>query len=807
MSSIVGYQGQIPLDLTVISGRFRSFFVGVSRLPTIKELAYIVNYSIPYPGPTIDVIFFPNTMGTYLSSTINSPSVYCVDFSKGYVGNDSQSISHYVRAVRGKQDTQLDTINLFTDNDDGTVTDNTTGLMWQQDGLDYTVSWEDALSYCENLELGGHTNWRLPTIKELRSLVDYSQNYPSINTSFFPDTQPESDYWSSTTNASDTSIAWEIWFYWGKDYLGFNKKMSCFVRAVRDNNSDNSVLSVTPMTRTVSTDAGSTIFSVSNNGTGSMLWSASVLSGGNWLSITSGDSGSNSGTITCYYTANTDEYSRTATILVSADNASCNPQKVSVVQNGTKCSGINVSETGQTSCYDTEGYLIACPSSGQQYYGQDGNYITKPISYTKLDSTGNSLDESASSWSMVKDNVTGLIWEVKTNKNGIADYSNPNDADNKYTWYDSNPETNGGDSGTGGYDTDTEDFIKKLNGVNFGGYTDWRLPTINELASIVNYSIPYPGPVIDAKFFPNTQSAYFWSSTSYSSNAASAWILGFGEDGKDGNRNKSNSYYVRAVRGGTSDTTANRFTDNGDGTVTDNTTGLMWQQIDLDYNMTWREALLCCEEMNLGDHTDWRLPTIRELRSLADHTNLSMNVDFFPNAIGYYWASTTSARETSGSWNFDCISGAGVKDKEEKSYVKAVRCGNLNPYQPIQIGIEPGYIQTTVSGNQLVELLINSTNYYGDTPSYEWLPFTATFNGSQIPLYLISDKGVVALNNVISDITNYTFTFNSSALTSIATLFMSDLGMITGDNFIYCYAYQNQEGMMVIDNIVDITVK
>ena len=76
-----------------------------------------------------------------------------------------------------------------------------------------------------------------------------------------------------------------------------------------------------------------------------------------------------------------------------------------------------VPDTGQTKCYN-DTVEIPCPSPGQPFYGQDANYSINPMSYTKLDGSGNALPDSATSWVMVRDNVTGLIWEMKTNKDG-----------------------------------------------------------------------------------------------------------------------------------------------------------------------------------------------------------------------------------------------------------------------------------------------------------------------------------------------------------------------------------------------------
>jgi len=206
-----------------------------------------------------------------------------------------------------------------------------------------------------------------------------------------------------------------------------------------------------------------------------------------------------------------------------------------------------VPDTGQTTCYDDNGRLITCPNPGQGFYGQDGNYTINPPSYTKLDENGNVLPVSATSWFMVRDNVTGLIWEVKRNKDGASNYDDPHDSDNRYTWYDPNPATNGGDAGTPGDGTDTDDFIDALNDAHFGGYSDWRMPNRKELRSIVDYELFKPA--INTFYFPNTLASYYWSSTPYAGYPNYAWSMHF-YYGYDYWYYKSYNYYVRAVRGG-----------------------------------------------------------------------------------------------------------------------------------------------------------------------------------------------------------------------------------------------------------------
>ena len=118
----------------------------------------------------------------------------------------------------------------FIDNGDGTVTDMVTGLMWQQLTVG-KMNWEDAIAYCENLILAGYDDWRLPNLKELTFIVDYTRHDPSINRTYFPNTMPFV-YWSSSPYAGHSYHAWLVNFYYGGVYNGA-KAGHYYVRCVR----------------------------------------------------------------------------------------------------------------------------------------------------------------------------------------------------------------------------------------------------------------------------------------------------------------------------------------------------------------------------------------------------------------------------------------------------------------------------------------------------------------------------------------------------------------------------------------------
>jgi len=186
--------------------------------------------------------------------------------------------------------------------------------------------------------------------------------------------------------------------------------------------------------------------------------------------------------------------------------------------------------TGQTTCWDPVGTVIACATTGQDGDLKKG----APLAY---------VDNGDGT---ITDTNTGLMWEkldddnVGNNLGGIHDWSNT------YTWANA--------------------FAVKVATLNggggFAGHADWRLPNLTELNSIVNLEIPYPpGPTVTAAFNTGctpgctvatcscTQRSYYWSSSSYASSPGSAGGVHF-DDGYEFARAKSIFFYVRAVRGG-----------------------------------------------------------------------------------------------------------------------------------------------------------------------------------------------------------------------------------------------------------------
>jgi len=259
-------------------------------------------------------------------------------------------------------------------------------------------------------------------------------------------------------------------------------------------------------------------------------------------------------------------------------------------------------DTGIDECYD-DTQPIQCPASDQPFFGQDAQYVINPMSYTV------GLDELT-----VTDNVTGLMWQKCT-----AGLSGPDCSG----WIATRTWT---------------DAITYCKGLDLAGHTDWRLPNVKEVQSIVNYG--RYNPVIDTVVFPGTNAGWYWSSSTYASDTSNAWHVTC-DNGRVNHCDKAETRSVRCVRG---DSVARSFTDNLDLTVTDNATGLMWQQEDDSQFRSWESALAYCEDLDLDGHSDWRLPNVKELRSIVDNSRYNPAIDtvVFPGTnAGWYWSSST----------------------------------------------------------------------------------------------------------------------------------------------------------------------
>ena len=190
--------------------------------------------------------------------------------------------------------------------------------------------------------------------------------------------------------------------------------------------------------------------------------------------------------------------------------------------------------------------------------------------YTKLDARGNKLPSSARSWACVLDNRSGLIWEVKTDDGGARD------KDNKYRWggkgvsdvalanYDGNDESKRKQSrwnGSGKRYDDWNKLVDSANSEQLCGFSDWRVPDLYELASLVrcrggSYQNldagcdgSYQRPTIDTEYFPNAQSSWYWSASPVANDSLNAWQLYF-YYGYDYDDVRNYDYHVRLVRSG-----------------------------------------------------------------------------------------------------------------------------------------------------------------------------------------------------------------------------------------------------------------
>lgn len=255
-------------------------------------------------------------------------------------------------------------------------------------------------------------------------------------------------------------------------------------------------------------------------------------------------------------------------------------------------------DTGQEYCYDDKKQITA-PQKGDPYYGQDAQCDGNQMAYQ------DNGDET------ISDLNTGLMWQKTPGE--------------KLTY---------------------EEALGGAESFSLAGYDDWRLPTIKELYSLIDFSgstgtdaktsVPYINTdyfnfnygditierFIDAQYCSSTLyvgTTMNGDKTVFGVNFADGRIKGYGITHRGGT---VKTFYVMYVRGNP-DYGVNNFTEIEEDIIIDEATGLMWTKFDSEKGMNWKEALEWVQlknEMNFLGYSDWRLPNAKELQSIVNYT-------------------------------------------------------------------------------------------------------------------------------------------------------------------------------------------
>lgn len=239
-NDLTSRQGAINYCSSLILGGIANW-----RLPNMLELESIIDYSLYWPVID-DMVFLGTHPGYYWTSSLNTinnetiPVVITFQIGQVYSGlNLPQNLA--VRCVSGSYPSPSFIVNL-----NGTVLDQNTGLMWKKSFFNsfVKVAWEQALAFCEDMEFAGYKDWRLPNVRELLSLMDYTYHEPAIDPTVFQNVPVESTiFWSSTTSDHEVNYmpdvgkhpnaAWTIDFFTGKSFKLYLKTSTFNVKCVR----------------------------------------------------------------------------------------------------------------------------------------------------------------------------------------------------------------------------------------------------------------------------------------------------------------------------------------------------------------------------------------------------------------------------------------------------------------------------------------------------------------------------------------------------------------------------------------------
>lgn len=395
------------------------------------------------------------------------------------------------------------------------------------------------------------------------------------------------------------------------------------------------------------------------------------------------------------------------------------------------------------------------PCTGREPQGQDAHYgrdaaaragtLNKVgagaggFDFTKISNSGRVLPATAklgsgpNEWACTRDNVTGIIWEVKVNNP-----SHPRHIDHTYTWFFSrSPDGIPGYRGRistcrntlGGQSCNTESYVNHINSIGLCGSRDWRVPSIKELESISNFQQNIIA--LDLRYFPDFPSTYsafyWWSSTASAIYDLNSWGVDSGIGSTMISHRSFDFFRIRLARGGKNFRTfpaafcKNNFLPSNpnsaylmhlNGTVTDKRTRLNWKRCSEGQvwngrtclgeakSYSWDEALMLARTSTFAGHSDWRIPNVKELRSLVEEcrsVSPKINPIIFPaTPDSFFWSSSPSLTSNRGSWHVTFNRGTssfGGYTRDYEHYIRLVRGGQPPALQGLRILIEPPQVR------------------------------------------------------------------------------------------------------------------
>ena len=543
--------------------------------------------------------------------------------------------------------------------DEKIVIDENTGTQWQQTMPEEEFYLEEAEEYCENLVYGGYSDWRVPYLIETVSLFRDMGSYIEINRTYLP-----------LSNYENTQI-------WSKDFVGnfivegtggdtvtrYGEDQKSLIRCARgDTLMKLSYLATAKaangdlIVRDTATDliwqyeyvsgktwqealdycenleyAGYSDWRLPNkNELISLEYSGYIYYGipttfpdmpsqAFWSSTTAPEYYGSSprimafsvdfGTNELYHYTKSYENHVRCVRHPTKPAMDTKPDTEKSVTIGNICTGIK-------KCYKTPVfedvkigdifYSSEIPCDYEEAKGQDAQQASKGVCLPRTFSIDGTSVENEKT---VTDSNTGLQWQQTVFKKT--------------------------------YNLEKAD--KYCAELSYGGHDDWRLPTIQELASIIDNSRFVPS--IDPDYFPDTpvsdknETFYFWTSSSYAGEGNYAWAISF-DSGVISRQSKNDGNFVRCVRG--KKLAVNSFkplVKKGDLIIKDTLSGLVWAA-DYTGTLYWTEALSYCNNLDYAGYTDWRLPNRNELLSLANYDKIRQASDFPELPLEKFWSSS-----------------------------------------------------------------------------------------------------------------------------------------------------------------------